>query len=271
LVLARSAALLPALDEEPEEVAMIELAAFQPYHERYSALEMQPLTVRLMLKPGARLAGYDLLNLDNLLARCIVNEVTGGRGLEPTEEPYNLPVPLRCLWRDDRGLPLWATTPLMPRGAEARDMHYWHKRAQTGRFTRVKSGRFVIRSTSGRWMERRVPLPVQIADHWEATCIGNAVEIGRLLDPLMHVGKRRAMGLGEIDHWEIEPAEAFYLVDEDRLTRTFPALAIELLEGYMPTEAPSPIGWTPPQWKPSLFAPGWRVGATIVRDWYAAS
>ncbi|MBM3187570.1 MAG: hypothetical protein FJZ90_02485 [Chloroflexi bacterium] len=250
---------------------MIDLDVLRPYHERYSALEVRPLIVRLMLKPGARLAGYDPLNLDNLLARCVVDAATDGHGLEPIEEPYSLPVPLRCLWRDDRGLPLWATTPLLPHGAEMRDIHYWHKRAQTGRFTHTKSGRFIITSTKGRWMERRVPLPIQIADHWEATCVGNAVEIGRLLDPLVHVGKRRAMGLGEISHWEIEPAEAFYLVDEDRLTRALPAMAIELLGGYMPMERPSPVGWTPPQWKPSLFAPGWRVGATIARDWYAAS
>lgn len=250
---------------------MIEHPALMPYFDRYAALDMQSLSVILALKPGARLAGYDPLNLDNLLARAVIEDATGKLGLPDSQDAYALPVPLDCLWHSPDGLPLWAATAFMPEGARASDVAYWHKRVQSGRFTRTKSGKFSIRSTSGRYMERRVPLPTTVAECWVATCIGNAEEIARLLRPLAFVGKRRTNGMGEVDHWEIVPGE-FALVRNGRLTRPMPMqafdLSIDLLPGgALPEGTPSLVGWTPPQWKPSLFAPGWREGTPLAKDW----
>lgn len=248
---------------------MIDIPGMERYEALYTEMAMQPLRITLRLKSGTGLAGYDPLNLDNLLARCVLYDLTRGHNVPNSEEPYRLAIPCRCLWRAPNELPLWAATPFMPDGMSAQDQRYWHKRAQTGEFTRTKSGTFSIAPTKGRYMERRVPLPTIVAERWVATCIGNATEIGRLLDTLYGIGKRR---WGEICDWMIEPG-AFDLIHGGCLTRPFPALAIHLLDGYMPTGAPPPIGWTPPEWKPSLFAPGWWAGTPcnqFIDYWSAA-
>ncbi len=250
---------------------MVEYEALRPHGERYIELEVTPLRVVLHLQPGSRLAGYDPINLDNLLARMVVDEATEGRGLPFTPEAYNLPVPLKCLWRSDAGLPLWAATPFTPAADCADDVAYWHKRVQTGRFTGTKSGKYTISSTNGRYMERRVPLPTKVCDIWQADCIGNAAEVARLLAGCTYVGKRRTNGFGEVAHWEVQPLDAFALVRDDRLTRPIPAMAIELLNGHVPEGQPAPIGWTPPQWKPSIFAPGWWTGTPVIMDWFAGA
>jgi len=261
-----------------ENMTLVEYPPLGLYQKRYEVLQMTPLRVAFRLRPGSCLAGYDPLNLDNLLARCVVDEATGWQGLPASEEPYDLPVPLKYLWRSETGLPLWAATPFYPQGVTFTDFHFWHKRAQPGTLTGTKSGKFSITSTKGRWMDRRVPLPTQSAEWWEATCIGNETEITRLLNQLSFIGKRRASGFGEVERWEVEPLDAFTLVRDNRLTRPLPAIAfdsrIELLPGGMiPEGTASPVGWTPPQWKPSLFAPGWWAGTPLVRviDFFEAA
>lgn len=256
---------------------MIEYPALMPYAERYATLPMEPLAVRLYLKQASQLAGYDPLFLDNLLARCVVDQATGWQGLPPEhDEGYALPVPLQCLWRDARGYPLWAATPFYPADGAQGDVHYWHKRRQTGRWTGTRRGVFTISPTKGRWMERRVPAPTVVAAYWTAMCIGNAREIATLLEPLRYVGKHRATGFGAVDHWEIEPIAAFTLVADDRLTRPLPAAAIALIRPHLPEGAPALVGWTPPQWKPGLWAPGWWAGTAVAAtsgsvDWFAAA
>lgn len=246
---------------------MIEYDALKPYADRYAAMDCcQALRVMLILRPGSRLAGYDPLNLDNLLARAVVDEATQGAGLPNSTEPYLLPVPLQCLWRSPAGLPLWAATPFTPVGFSTRDIAYWHKRQQSGRWTGTKRGTFTITATKGRWMERRVPLPVTVCNEFVVHCMGHAEEIARLLKPLTFVGKRRTNGFGEVQEWRVEVAETFDLVQEGRLTRALPALALELLPlGTVPEGQPAPVGWTPPQWKPSLFAPGWWPGTRVTQ------
>ena len=242
---------------------MITISRLVPFTERYALMEMHPLHITLYLRHNAQLVSYDALCFDNLLARCALDQALRGGNVAPSLEPYDLPVPLRCLWRDDRGLPLWASTTLVPVGDFERDVFYQHKRAQTGGFTAARGGAgYGVQTVSGRWMERRAPLPTIVADAYEASCIGNAIEIGRLLEQLSHVGKRRAIGFGEIDHWLIEPlGREFILVDAGpRLARSLPVAAAELLPpGMRPTEGASPISWTPPQWKPDLWLDGWMA------------
>lgn len=236
------------------------------YEIRYRSIATEPLRVKLYLKPGSRLAGYDPLWLDNLLAWCVVQEATNGAGVPDHTKPYKLCAPLKCLWSSIDGLPLWAATPFSPAGVHGRDITYWHKRAQSGEWTGTKRGSFTISTTNGRWMERRVPLPTTVAEWWEATCIGNVEEIGRLLQMVTFVGKRRAMGMGEVDHWVIESGE-FALHEDGRLTRPLPAeffaMDMSTCDGLYPVGDPAPVGWTPPQWKPSLFRPGWWMGTEL--------
>ncbi len=242
---------------------LIEYPALTPYAERYADLVGVPLRITLTLTAGAAIAGYDPINLDNLLARAVVDEATEGLGLPAEPGAYALPAPLRCLWRSDDDLPLWAATQFAPASDAVKDVAYWHKRVQPGRFTGTKTGRFSVSSTNGRYMERRVPLPTTVCDTWTAEAIGDPDEIARLLTGISYVGKRRSNGFGEVRAWRVEPMDEFRLARDGRLLRPIPADAVELLGGMMPEGEPAPVGWTPPQWKPSLFRPGWWAGAPV--------
>ena len=248
---------------------MIRYRPLESYLRKYADLVGVPLRVTCVLREGARIAGYDPINLDNLLARAVVDDATDGQGLPEIPDPYDLPVPLRCLWRSDDGLPLWAATVFHAVGEPIADVAYWHKRVQTGKWTGTKSGSYSIGSTKGRWMERRVPLPTKLCREWYADAIGDPDEIARLVKPLAFVGKRRSNGFGEVECWRVEPLESFELVREGILTRPLPAMAVSLLgAARVPEGQPSPVGWTPPEWKPRLFALGWWTGTPVGTDWY---
>lgn len=241
--------------------------ALQPYAERYAALQHVPLRVVATLRDGAPLAAYDPVNLDNLLARAVVHQATRGALLPESPTPYALPVPLKCLWRSEQGLPLWACTPFRPEGQGVGDVTYWHKRAQPGTWTKGS-----LNFRNGRWMERRVPLPTIICQRWVAEAEGDPQEVARLLRGLAFVGKKRSQGLGEVESWTVEPLESFALVRDGRLTRALPLLAVSLLGGAMPEGGTVPVAWTPPQWMPRLFVPGWWPGTRVLafeRDWFA--
>lgn len=105
---------------------------------------------------------------------------------------------------------------------------------------------------------------------YKAKAIGDPAEVGRLLAGISYVGKRRSNGFGEVCEWRVEPLEAFTLVRDERLTRSIPAEAVGLLQGYVPEGAPLPVAWTPPQWKPALFRPGWWTDTPCQMDWFKA-
>ena len=245
---------------------IIRYPALEPYVERYAKMAMEPLEIEVELHNA--LGGYDPLFLDGLLSYCVVADATDGRGVPSTQDAYVLPVPLQALWHDARGLPLWAASQFWPNGVCYDQVAFWHKRAQSGVWTGTKRGSFIVVSTKGRHMERRVPMPTRLATHWRAWCIGNAEEIGRLLKPLTHIGKKRSIGYGEIRHWMIRPAPAFSLIRDDCLTRSAPAMAINWEahywpSGQMPEGTPASIGWTPPLWHSGLFVPGWWAGTPV--------
>lgn len=236
---------------------MLHLPELDAYEERYGGIETQPLRVTCRLRPGGNTCGYDDPFLDNLLAWAVMREATNGAGLAGSQQAYALPLPLRCLWRDSEGLPLWAATQLRPQGLAEGDVTFYHKRPPEGRYTKTKSGRFAPTPQEGRWAERRIPTPCMVAQRWEAMCDGNAEEIARLLAGIPFIGKHRGAGHGEVEEWVVEPMDEFRLVEEGRFTRTMPRAAAEALGLPMPMGEAAPVGWTPPQWKPSLFADGW--------------
>lgn len=144
---------------------------------------------------------------------------------------------------------------------------YWHKRSQRGNWTHTRRGRFVITNMTGRYVERRIPMPTRLASRWVAWAVGNRDEIARLLGMLTHVGKRRGIGYGEIRRWIVRPVPEFSLVREGALMRAMPLKAIEEMaewpSGMVPEGQPSLVGWTPPPWKSSLFALGWWAGTPV--------
>lgn len=247
---------------------IIDYPALTPYAERYAEMEtgMVPFRVSLYTRANAPVAGYDPLHLDGLLARCVVEEATAGRLLpdEPVDA-YRLPVPLRRLWESPPGFPLFAATSFRP-AEEIPDTVYLHKRAQTGRWTKTKSGRFAVITIKGPDMERRVPVRANVCGEWVAEGIGNPEEVARLLGRLTAIGKHRARGFGELDSpniGQVEPLEDFAVVAAGRLLRPVPLAAAPDLLGVFPTDAPSPVCWTLPYWKMSLALPGWREGAAV--------
>lgn len=240
---------------------------------------IRPMNIRLRLKRGAALVSYDPVQLDNLLAFAVVQEATQGVGVGNPPEGYagwNIRLPLGNVWRSEEGLPLWASTVFWPVPSEgttaAGDVLYWHKRMPKGIWSAGNKGRLSLNGSSGRWMERRTPVPVVLCDTWEARCIGDVEEVRRLLTTyIAFVGKKRAVGLGEVEAWEVEPLgweEAGsqgilgILVRDGVLQRPLPVRAAGGL-GIDLADAPTLVGWTPPQWNPKLFGQGWQPGTKI--------
>jgi hypothetical protein len=248
---------------------MIYLDELQPYTERYSALETRPLTVTAHLRSGSPLVAYDPVYLDGLLAWAVMHTATQGHGLARSDDPYWLPLPLRLLWASGDGLPLWGCSVFLPVGDAEPDTVYTHKRPPSADLIDARK----IKPGVGRWMDRRVPLPVRTCDAWQARCVGNADAIRELLAGVAFLGKRRGIGFGEIAEWEIAEVEFVDAIDaiviNGKLAHAVPA------DGPISgAAAPALVGWTPPQWLPAVFGMGWPVGTAVDRvqaDWFEAA
>lgn len=240
----------------------------------YVTLPMTLLRITAEMRTGAHIARYDPVMFDGLLAAAVVRDATHGQGLPKTGDPYDIPLPLKCLWRSPEGLPLWAASCLWPREPHFADVIYLHKRAQTGEFTAGRNGRYSIQVSTGRWMERRVPTPTTLAAQGDAYAIGNADELQRLLNMISHIGKRRGAGLGEVRAWHIEECDGIMadfgvhcvVIRDGVLSRPVPAGAVGALGLHdLIDEPPSLLcGWTPPYWFGATMSPGWRAGTPLV-------
>jgi hypothetical protein len=238
---------------------MIQIPELRSYAERYAALPLEPLRVTVTLRQAMIL--YDPLYLDNLLARAILEMARGHAILDNTPEPYEFLLPLKCIWTAENGCPLWAASVFLPDGKTIADTVYLHKRLERLEFSERQP-----KSNVGRWMDRRIPYQTQQTEtlRWYALCIGNAEEIAALLPLVRFLGKRRNVGFGEVAEWEIERwngGDLDTLVQDGRLIHALPEEGAGSL-GICPNGPTSLIGWTPPQWKPSLFSMGWMAGVT---------
>lgn len=253
------------------------LPELAPYQERYAALPKRPLRVIVEIETGSNVASYDPVNLDNLLARLVLEEATQGQTrYDCADNEYLvIPTPLHCLWWDMNhlplnyeweqhdGLPLWAATPFVPASRAESDVVYWHKRPQEGVFTASKSGAWSPKAAGNRYAERRIGTPVTVCQYWSADCIGNPDEIARLLESVRALGKGRSHGHGVVRSWQIAAIERFALVRDGKLRTNIPEAARHLLTDLIPIGLPSPCGWTPPQWRPALWRSGWRIGTPV--------
>jgi CRISPR type IV-associated protein Csf3 len=249
---------------------MIVLPVFDAYTKRYAGLTTRPLRITCTLR-NTRIASFDPIMFDGVLAAAIVREATEGRGLARTaNDLYDIPLPLLCAWRDPAtGYPLWEASCLLPAGDTAEDRTHFHKRRQTGRYTTVKRGVFTIDPARGRWMERRYVVRQTVTPHLVAECIGNAEEIARLLATITHVGKYRGAGMGEVESWTIDEVESVSFVRDGRLTRPYPAAyfgAMGDVVNARPVEPSTLIAWTPPYWHGACLADGWRAGTLVEQE-----
>ena len=240
---------------------MVQIPELQSYKNHCTELLFQPLRVIVTLKQAMIL--YDPLYLDNLLARAVLEMACGHAVLENTPEPYEFPLPLKRLWTAENGCPLWAASVFLPDGEMITDVVYLHKRLDRFEFSERQP-----KSNVGRWMSRRIPYQTrQTKTHrWYALCVGNQDEIADLLTLIRFLGKRRNVGFGEVAQWDIEAwndDELDTLIQDEHLVHALPQDAAGAL-GICPEGPPSLVGWTPPQWKPSLFSQGWRVGTAAL-------
>jgi hypothetical protein len=236
---------------------MIKIPELQKYSDRYTTMQFEPLRVIVTLKQAAIF--YDPQYLDGLLARSVLDAACGYAILENTPEPYEFPLPFKRLWTAENGCPLWAAGVFLPDGKTITDTVYLHKRLGRLEFSEKQP-----KSNVGRWMDRRIPYKTHQTEtaRWYAVCFGNADEIENLLTNIRFIGKRRDIGFGEVASWEVLPwngCELDTLVQAGRLIHAIPCD----YPGISGVDAPALVGWTPPQWKPSLFSLGWRVGTPV--------
>jgi CRISPR type IV-associated protein Csf3 len=227
----------------------------------YETVNASPLKIVVTL--NSQIAVTDFIALDGLLARCVLQERLGTPILDPAKGPYYIPIPLARLWtHPDDGLPLWAASFFTPSAIAVDDTTYFHKRALRGERTKGpgKSDKFGIGTRTGRWAERRTPIVTSIIPRMEACCIGDAVEIMRLLSGVTHLGKKRSAGYGAVAKWEIEEVKEVDCVQKNgKLIRPIPAR----FEKVSIDELPQLIGWTTPYWYPPSFDLGWRIGTSL--------
>lgn len=236
----------------------------KPYVERYKNAPLQGMRVTAVL--ADRVIAMQPITLDGLLAWSVVHEaeVTSGAKI-PFAERNDfafIPVPLKLLWEDENGGPLWCTSFFEPDAVLGTDVEYFHKRAPDGHRTKSKNPEaFGVRGITGRWADRRTPFPVLLARQMEALAIGDIEEVRRLLGYITHIGKKNAEGFGAVKEWRVELEEisvADCLVRDGKLLRNIPVGA-----GLIETdEPPEVLGWAPPYWNPSFYGEGWRFGAT---------
>lgn len=222
-------------------MSMILLDELREYRERYAALPMRPL--RIVCELAAPVAHYHNLHFDAILAFQVLAEATRGRGCPPTEDYYEVPLPLREVWRSEEGVPLYASTDLLSQSTHVQDVVYYHRRALEPTMTPKP-----LRTTQGRHKEKRTPLPTTVTSALSCDVLGNMDEIGRLLENLTAIGKKHST-LGTVKRWLISPLETFSFVDKDHCARRpLPVLALYGDNWIIGLDHAKHVAFTAPYW-----------------------
>ena len=228
----------------------------------YAALPKQPLVITAELVTPIIHAERDATHLDSVLAFAALTD-------HPCESFHGpggvsaVPVPLDLAWVSPEGLPLWASTPLMPAGETLATREYWHKRYPSHRAD--FGDKLNAETSAGRWKEYRTPVNAQQVERLHALAIGNGEEIERLLGIVSHIGKKGSMGYGRVARWTVTPA-GHALADVLAL-RAVPAAyyAVRQPVGTLSLNR----GWTAPYW----YSPWWAdclVARELMPDLFGA-
>lgn len=157
---------------------------------------------------------------------------------------------------------IWAATALLPINKDE-DVKYYHKRTTHGHFTKAKGG-FKPNTSAGRWQERRIPLPANLADVWVGYAKGDAAQIKELLEYVTNLGKRRNTGTGEVAEWRIEECEQHDIfIINGQLSRPMPVVIAERL-GYRFDAEPVFQGVKPPYWLPESKCEAYSIGDRLI-------
>jgi hypothetical protein len=190
---------------------------------------MTPLRVQARIRTAISLPS-SMLMLDSLLASVVAKEQGLDAKMTATLEPDPIEIPIAksscgryhlCSaasyeWEEREGT--WINRP-SPVGA-----------AQTWASERVR-----LQQNGGLSKPWRIPLATgwvrdDLLTWW---CIGDQAEIGRLLQYVTHLGKRAAVGKGEVAAWAVEPCapwEGFPVLRDGYPLRPLPTDTPELAE-----------------------------------------
>lgn len=197
----------------------------------------RPLHVRAYLRTPVVSDRY--LPLDGVLLYQAARQALGVRvcaepGASPPGEIHKVRVPLgmaadgtrewyyRCSWAQ------WPEHMV-----DGRD--YWCKRFDAGFADLVDflGKRGVIVNKSGEYKSYHMPVFYRAALYVDWYCVGDAVDISRLLTVTTHLGKKTVQGWGRVARWEVEAIpEDVSVWDNGRLMRGIP---VEFAPGGHPT------------------------------------
>lgn len=241
--------------------------ALESHWHRYHGAQSEYEGIKITCHLKDQVIFYDDIHFDNLIASQVVEEARSYQIWEWEKTAREIPCPLKVLWRNKYELPYYAASSMIPEGEVVWDTHYFHKRAPTGRFSagNKRTGKLKIDGMRGRWMERRIPFRSVLTDRLIVYCVGDPNEIKKYLSRITHVGKKRSAGFGEVTRWDMEPCDikpTDCIVSNRQLIKPLPEGAARALDIHV-NSAQYMIGWTPPQWNPAGFEPGWAVHSEV--------
>lgn len=230
--------------------------ALTPFKQQYEAAHMQPLQITAHF--DTPVVAYYSLHFDAILSHAVFTRAIGN--ITPFEDYLHIPLPLAALWHSPTGVPLWASTDMIPHEDAIRDELWLHRRALEPNMTHQN-----ISTVKGRHKEKRTPLPALNTQTLTCFVIGDPNAIADLLRDVGSIGKKRHIA-GAVRQWEIVPAPAFALQDEQfRLLRPVPVSAV----GEFPIDTPFAwLGFSPPYWHTAThqicMPPGYSPGNPIM-------
>jgi hypothetical protein len=162
---------------------------------------------------------WEPIHLDALLAWVRLPYHKGNVGLERSDKPMRIPLPL-ALWEicGSRG---FCASALFPEGETLETILMWRKKFRTERAAAVASGSPNIQN--GPYREYNTPLPLLLCHTMTAWAVGDRAKIKGALKHIRFLGKKSSMGVGRVLGIEVEHTDADYsMVKEGRAMRWLP-------------------------------------------------
>ena len=222
---------------------------FDKLDQRYDAMEKHPLMISAeLITPYIPAESHNNIHFDGILSQAVLTAHPCAARFDG--QACIMPLPIEVLWQSPQGVPLWATSDMLPDDiVQARE--YWHKRYPSHRSDFGSKMNAV--TTAGRWKEYRVPLNSVRSKTMRCIAIGNRDEVSRLLGFVSHIGKKGSAGYGRVAQWQgdiFDPSDPIGLVLAAKSVPVDYAQIKEISGKYSPL-----CGWTPPYWYAPYHSP----------------
>lgn len=166
---------------------------------------MTPLRVQARIKTAISLPGLPLM-LDSLLASVVAREQGADAGFIATLQPTEIVIPVA---KSECGRYHLASAAEYE--WEERESTWINRPSPVAVAQLLGSPKVRLQQNGGLSKPWRIPLATgwvkgDLLTWW---CVGDAAEIERLLRMVTHLGKRAAVGKGEISEWTVQQCEAW--------------------------------------------------------------